>query len=384
MAAVATSAGELDADLVVCAIDPRRLPALARHVERTMPAIPPVVCHLGLTDAETLPDLPHEVVLHGDPMLVVRTGGRAPEGGAAWTVLGRGRLAEDILRALARHRLDVRDRVVVRVDRSPRDLVDDWGGSPLGVLWQGRATVRGAARPDDTGAGRVRRGGARHSRVRAAVRGALGRARRAGRRPGLSPALPQASVQVTVTAPWTAVSPGSRPAPAAFRAIGTGPPAPVGNPSTMATTSPSVRAGEGGQVGGVRPRVVPGGLGRRRARAGGIADVERDAVDHQGVADRVGERGHQVTRLLDRRAADRERVPRLEAGGPALLVVPRPDAEARRRGQQVVLACHLADPLGRRRHPGERVGHPGWRGARWRPGPRRSRGRRWRHRGRSR
>ena len=46
----------------------------------------------------TLPDLPHEVVLHGDPMLVVRTGGPAPDGAAAWTILGRGRLAEDVLR----------------------------------------------------------------------------------------------------------------------------------------------------------------------------------------------------------------------------------------------------------------------------------------------
>jgi UDP-galactopyranose mutase len=142
VAAVATSAGDLDADVVVCAVDPRRLPALAHHVQRTVPAIPPVVCHLGLSDAHTLPDLPHEVVLHGDPMLVVRTGGRAPDGGAAWTVHGRGRLAEDLLRALARHRVDVRDRVVVRIDRSPRDLVDAWGGSPLGVLWQGRATTR--------------------------------------------------------------------------------------------------------------------------------------------------------------------------------------------------------------------------------------------------
>jgi UDP-galactopyranose mutase len=140
--AVDTSAGGIEADLVVCAVDPRRLPALARHVERTTPAIPPVVCHLGLSDAHALPDLPHEVVLHGDPMLVVRTGGRARDGGAAWTVHGRGRLAEDVLRALARHRVDVRDRVVVRVDRSPRDLVEEWGGSPLGVLWQGRATVR--------------------------------------------------------------------------------------------------------------------------------------------------------------------------------------------------------------------------------------------------
>jgi hypothetical protein len=126
--------------VVVVAVDPRRLPALASYVERTMPAIPPVVCHLGLEG--DVPDLGHEVVFHGDPMLVVRTGGQAPPGAAAWTVHGRGRLAEDILRALARHKIDVRAQVVTRVDRSPRDLVERWGGSPMGVLWQGRATVR--------------------------------------------------------------------------------------------------------------------------------------------------------------------------------------------------------------------------------------------------
>jgi UDP-galactopyranose mutase len=35
----------------------------------------------------------------------------------------------------------VRDAVDVRVDRSPREQVEAWGGSPYGVLWQGRATV---------------------------------------------------------------------------------------------------------------------------------------------------------------------------------------------------------------------------------------------------
>lgn len=146
VAAVATTAGEIDADVVVCAIDPRRLPTLAGHVKHTMPAIPPVVSHLGLEGE--LPDLPHELVLHGDPMLVVRTGGRAPDGSSAWTVHGRGNLAEDLLRALARHRIDVRRQVVVRIDRSPRDLVERWGGSPMGVLWQGRSTVRRRLGPD--------------------------------------------------------------------------------------------------------------------------------------------------------------------------------------------------------------------------------------------
>ena len=140
VAAVATDAGELDADVVVCAVDPRRLPALASYVARTMPSLPPVVTHVGLEGE--VPDLPHELVLHGDPMLVVRTGGRAPAGAAALTVHGRGRLSEDVLVALARHRIDVRARVVTRVDRSPRDQVERWGSSPMGVLWQGRTTVR--------------------------------------------------------------------------------------------------------------------------------------------------------------------------------------------------------------------------------------------------
>jgi phytoene dehydrogenase-like protein len=136
---VETDSGLVDAEVVVCAVDPRRLPSLETMVRRTMPAIPPVVCHVGLRG--DLPDLPHELVLHGDPLLVVRTNGQAPEGAAAWTVLGRGKIAEDVLTALARRGIDVRSAVQVRVDRSPRNLVEAWGGSPYGVLWQGRATL---------------------------------------------------------------------------------------------------------------------------------------------------------------------------------------------------------------------------------------------------
>jgi phytoene dehydrogenase-like protein len=139
VAGVRTGQGVVDADHVVCAIDPRRLPALAVHVERTMPAIPPVTAHIGVVG--DVPDLPREVVLHGDPLIVVRTGGQAPEGAHAWTLLGRGRIAEDIVTALQRSGIRVRDQVEVRVDRSPRELVEEWGGSPYGVLWQGRSTV---------------------------------------------------------------------------------------------------------------------------------------------------------------------------------------------------------------------------------------------------
>ena len=138
--AVRTAAGEVDADIVVCAVDPRLLPALAPYVRRTTPAIPPVVCHLGLSG--DVPDLPAETVFHGDPTLVVRTGGRGPDGGHAWTLLGRGLLAEDVVTALARRGVDVRRQVEVRVDRSPREQVEHWNGSPLGVLWQGRNTLR--------------------------------------------------------------------------------------------------------------------------------------------------------------------------------------------------------------------------------------------------
>ncbi len=135
---VETDTGTVEADVVVCAVDPRRLPSLEPMVRRTMPAIPPVVVHLGLRG--DVPDLAHEVVLHGDPLLVVRTNGSGPDGARGWTLLGRGRLAEDPVTALARRGIDVRDAVEVRVDRSPRELVEHWGGSPYGVLWQGRST----------------------------------------------------------------------------------------------------------------------------------------------------------------------------------------------------------------------------------------------------
>ena len=88
-----------------------------------------------------MPDVGHELVLHGDPVIVVRGGGGAPEGHTAWTLHGRGQVAEDLVTALARHHLDVRDRVVVRVDRSPRAQVEH-AGSAMGVLWEGRGTVR--------------------------------------------------------------------------------------------------------------------------------------------------------------------------------------------------------------------------------------------------
>jgi phytoene dehydrogenase-like protein len=88
-----------------------------------------------------VPDLPREVVLHGEPVVTVRTDGTAPTDEAAWTLLGRGRGSEDLVTALADRGVDVRDAVRTRVDRSPRELVEHYTGSPAGVRWHGRRSV---------------------------------------------------------------------------------------------------------------------------------------------------------------------------------------------------------------------------------------------------
>jgi UDP-galactopyranose mutase len=137
---VVTTAGDLAADVVVCAVDPRQLPSLAESVRRTTPALPAATAYLGI--AGEARDLPHELVIHGDPTVVLRTRGRAPDGRQAWTVQTRGTRDEDPVAVLVRHGLLSRDQVVTRLDLTPRDLVERWGGSPLGVQWQGRGTVR--------------------------------------------------------------------------------------------------------------------------------------------------------------------------------------------------------------------------------------------------
>lgn len=135
--AVTTPDGELDADAVVVAVDPRRLPALAAVAGRTLPAIPPTIVLVRLEDPPPL-DLPEgsELVLHGDPLFVVR-----PQGDR-WTVLVRGALLEDIDMALLRRKVDIRNKILDQVQLSPATLVGRWNGSPLGVVWQGRGSIR--------------------------------------------------------------------------------------------------------------------------------------------------------------------------------------------------------------------------------------------------
>ncbi len=139
-AAVETTTGTIDTDKVVVAVDPRRIPALRAYVDRTMPALPPLLTHLGLS--EEVPDLPAEFVVHDEFVVTVRTDGRAPAGKAAWTLSGRGKISEGLVMALARKRIDLRDIIETEVTFSPREQVELWSGSPAGVLWQGRATTK--------------------------------------------------------------------------------------------------------------------------------------------------------------------------------------------------------------------------------------------------
>ena len=163
--AVSTDAGEVDADVVVVACDPRRLPALAPLVQRTMPALPPVVTHVGLEG--DLPDLAHETVLHGagkEPQVTVRAERSRVDAAGSWP--GRRGPAHDAGEARPR-----RARAGGHAGRplTPRP------GRRVGRIAVRRAVAGPpdgvpAARPGDTGARRVRRRRARDPRCRAAVR----------------------------------------------------------------------------------------------------------------------------------------------------------------------------------------------------------------------
>lgn len=134
--AVATSEGEVPADAVVCAVDPRTLPALATYVARTDPAPLPRLTHLGLEQPPLSPAA--EVIWHGDPLVALRHG-TAPEGTAAVTLLTRSASGDPVAALAAR---GVALRVVTRIDETADELGRRWGGSPYGVLWRGRGTAR--------------------------------------------------------------------------------------------------------------------------------------------------------------------------------------------------------------------------------------------------
>lgn len=131
----------LPAGIVVSAIDPQVLyrnllhdPAAARERSRVLgahAARAPHVVHLGLR--EPVPDLPFETVLHGSPAIVVRTGGEAPAGHHAWSVLVHGVPADDVVDLLAARGLPVGDHVV------SRQPARSWWP---GIAWEGARTPR--------------------------------------------------------------------------------------------------------------------------------------------------------------------------------------------------------------------------------------------------
>lgn len=126
---------EIAADAVVCAVDPRTLPALAGTVRPAPSAAPPWVTHLAVADPPA--DLAAEIVLPDG--VVLHTTGRAPAGHGAWTLHQRGNRPTDPAALLARHGIDA--EILRRVDRSPTDQVARWGQSPLGLRWRGRRTI---------------------------------------------------------------------------------------------------------------------------------------------------------------------------------------------------------------------------------------------------
>lgn len=130
--AVALDGGEQDADAVVVATDPRRIPALERLTTQTLPAIPPAITWMEL-DAPL--DMPREVVLHGGAMITLR------HSGTNLTAIAHAAIGEDLITALRRHRIDLRGRVVREYHRTPPQAVEMWNGSPLGLSWAGPRTV---------------------------------------------------------------------------------------------------------------------------------------------------------------------------------------------------------------------------------------------------
>ncbi|MGH3497520.1 MAG: phytoene desaturase family protein [Nocardioidaceae bacterium] len=111
-----------------------RLPPVLTTESRMTPAIPAAMTYVGLRGP--VPDLPAETLVHNEPLVRVRTGGIAPPGCHAWSLEHRS-TSEDVLVALARQGVDVRRHVVSRIDVSPTETVQESGGSPAGMRWQG-------------------------------------------------------------------------------------------------------------------------------------------------------------------------------------------------------------------------------------------------------
>jgi len=76
------------------------------------------------------------VFLHGEPLLLVRTGGQAPLGHRAWTVEHHP-AREDVLATMARRGIDVRTAVVARSTHTPPEVGGSHQDSGAGMAWRG-------------------------------------------------------------------------------------------------------------------------------------------------------------------------------------------------------------------------------------------------------
>ena len=275
--------GEVDADHVVVAVDPRRLPALASYVERTMPAIPPVVCHLGLEGE--VPDLPPEVVLHGDPMLV--RAHRRPGARRCGGVDGAGpRPARGGHPGGAGAQRPRRPQHRSSPGSTARRATWSSAGAArrTGVQWQGPRTARARLGPRTPIAGVLRRRGARHPRVGPAVRRAQSAALVAQRWSAGPASVRRSSSPVAVTwrlterlARLEATSADARPAPSAASVTGPGRRRPRRSSARAPSPAPAIRASWAGPL----ARVVYAGLTRARAPAPWSSATPATPVDPQ-------------------------------------------------------------------------------------------------------
>jgi phytoene dehydrogenase-like protein len=131
-----TNGPRIQADLVVTAVSPQQLfnrlldhPVARDAVPLFVAAStePTATTYLSLTAEH--PDLPAEVVLHGDPLIVVTTG----QGASQWTVTTYGPATLDAMDTMAERGLDVRNLLVTRVDRARTTTALPWAGPRTAV-----------------------------------------------------------------------------------------------------------------------------------------------------------------------------------------------------------------------------------------------------------
>ena len=374
--AVATTVGEIDADVVVVRRRPTRAARLAPFVRAHHPGDPRRRRPTSGSRARCATCRTSSSSTASRPWCSAPAAWR-PRATMHGRVQSRGRREDDPLAALARHGLDIRAQVVTRVDHSPRDLVERWGGTPARRAVAGARDGPAAARAAHPDRGRVRRGRARGARARDCPT--------SGSRPRWSPRWSARLAEVSAQLEGDGHRRGDRllaglegrrrPSANAFAARRGA--RPWRHPRRRPAASPSSAPASAGQVGaprdGVGVRRLPGGrLGRRP-----VGHLQRHALDPQPVADRLGEGRQQRTGRADVGAAKRQRVawPRSPTGTPARRGSARSGPRSTRSARGSCARGRWRRPDGRRcrRRPGRR--RPRRRGGRRRRGRRRSRGR---------